>query len=119
MANGLLVFFLIWMIICPFIYGLLLSRFFGLKKAIDHWILFFLHFSVTAFVFVPSICLFLFYWSSLFIVFGIDYILYTVIEGFVWQFFLKDRKMNGFFISAVCNLLIFLIPTIVCLSQFG
>ena len=118
MVYGEFIFLLIWAISSPFVYGLLLSRFFGLKKAIDHWILVLIHIVVTAFVVIPTISLYLYFLDTPLVVFGIDYIIYTVIEGFIWQFFLKDRKMNGFFISAVCNLLIFLIPSILFQAQF-
>ena len=118
MVYGVFIFLFIWAISSPFVYGLLLSRFFGLKKAIDHWILVLLHIVLTAFVVIPSIFLYLHLLDTPLVVFGIDYIIYTVIEGFIWQFFLKDRKMNGFYISAVCNLLIFLIPSILFISQF-
>ena len=101
MAIDMFWFNLFWALAFPFIYGQLLSRLFGLKKPLDHWILFCLHISVTilccaAYMLVVS-------FSSMEIVSLLfAFILMTALEGLVWQFFLIDRKLNGFLISLIC-----------------
>ena len=109
LGNILGYFVVFWLIAFPFLYGQLLSRLFGLKKKIDHWILFLLHITVYTFSFV-------FFWLFSFLFVESDYlanivvilplillVLVVVSEGFVWQFSLRDRKMNGFLISLICN----------------
>ena len=102
-----------WMLSYPFLYGQLFSRFFGLKKKIDHWILFFLHISLSLLLFVPLVLTSAYTFDSDIFGFVIVYVLLAVFEGLVWQFILKDRKMNGFFISAICNL-IFMVTVVLC-----
>ena len=109
-ATIFVVFVLVWNIAFPLIYGQLLSRLFGLHKKLDHWILFFLHISVVAFSII-------FFALLVFLLSGLDLpdaariiippalvpAAAVAVEGLVWQYYLKDRKMNGFLISLICN----------------
>ena len=107
----------IWGIAYPFIYGQLLSRLFGLNKNIDHWILFFLHiciFIFEIFLFIFFGIIFRFNVFAVYFLLLICFALCVVLEGLVWQYLLRDRKMNGFLISLICNV-IFIVPYIICI----
>ena len=107
-----------WLIAFPFLYGQLLSRLFGLRKIIDHWILFFLHIATYTFSLIVY-GLFAFGFREYSVDSAVSYIIPLVFviasaivaEGIVWQFTLRDRKMNGFLISLICNAA-FLVPLI-------
>ena len=111
-------FTMFWFIAFPFLYGQLLSRLFGLRKKIDHWILFFLHIAVCSFSLIVY-GLFNFGLREYSVDSTVSYIIPLVFviasaivaEGIVWQFSLRDRKMNGFLISLICNAA-FLVPLI-------
>ena len=111
-------FTIFWLIAFPFLYGQLLSRLFGLRKIIDHWILFFLHIATYTFSLIVY-GLFSFGFREFSVDSAVSYIILLVFiiasavvaEGFVWQFSLRDRKMNGFLISLICNAA-FLVPLI-------
>lgn len=111
-------FTIFWLIAFPFLYGQLLSRLFGLRKIIDHWILFFLHIATYTFSLI-AYGLFSFGFRVFSDDSAVSYIILLVFiiasavvaEGFVWQFSLRDRKMNGFLISLICNAA-FLVPLI-------
>ena len=111
-------FTMFWLIAFPFLYGQLLSRLFGLRKKIDHWILFFLHIAVCSFSLIVY-GLFEFGLREYSVDSTVSYIIPLVFviasaivaEGIVWQFSLRDRKMNGFLISLICNAA-FLVPLI-------
>ena len=107
-----------WLIIYPFIYGFLLSRLFGLKQKIDHWILFCLHIAVTPYIVLLS--------SVIAAYTGYDATMYlfalvqlTAVEGLVWQFWLKDRRFNGFYISFLCNLIFVIPPVLLGFMMWG
>lgn len=107
-----------WLIVYPFIYGFCLSRLFGLREKIDHWILFCLHIAVTPYVvLLGAILVGLVHYDILFFVFSL--IGLTVIEGLVWQYRLKDRNFNGFFISLCCNLIFIIPPVLLILMMRG
>ena len=111
-------FTIFWLIAFPFLYGQLLSRLFGLRKIIDHWILFFLHIATYTFSLI-AYGLFSFGFREYGVDSAISYIIPLVFviasaivaEGIVWQFSLRDRKMNGFLLSLICNAA-FLVPLI-------
>ena len=111
--NG---FLFLWLIAYPFIYGQLLSRAFGLKKPIDHWILFCLHKSVSILAYIVFIVTDMFLHSDL-IGLIVAFVPLFVLEGLVWQFSLKDRKLNGFLISLICNV-IYCIPIFVTFAPW-
>jgi len=111
MAASFNIFLFLWLILYPFIYGQLLSRLFGLKKPIDHWILFCLHKAVSTLGFIVFIVVEAVFESDLLGVIA-PFIPIFVLEGLVWQFSLKDRKLNGFLISLICNV-IFYIPILI------
>ena len=92
---------LFWVLAFPFIYGLLISRLFGLKKPIDHWILFCLHMTATLLA-VGVYALVITFTRTPILSLVFAFVLLTAVEGLVWQFFLKDRKLNGFLISHIC-----------------
>lgn len=106
--NG---FLFLWLIAYPFIYGQLLSRLFGLKKPIDHWILFCLHISVSMVAGIVFVGAGIGFQSDLISLIA-TFIPFFVLEGLVWQLSLKDRKLNGFLISLICNV-IFYIPIMI------
>ena len=111
---------IVWSLAYPFLYGLLISRLFGIKKPLDQWILVCLQISS----YVISLVLF--------VMAGINesnltvntqlanavaavlafYTPMFVFHGLVWQFLLRDRKLNGFLISLICCS-IFVIPIII------
>ena len=111
-------FTMFWLIAFPFLYGQLLSRLFGLRKKIDHWILFFLHIATYTFSLIVY-GLFSFGFREFSVDSAVSYIILLVFiiasavvaECLVWQFSLRDRKMNGFLISLICNAA-FLVPLI-------
>lgn len=104
-----------WVLLFSVIYAFLLSNLFGIKKWLDKWILFFLH-NVTW----PTI--FLIWYGGPFsalnepvsmILNGILAILIkTVLDGLVWEFYLRDRKLNGFLTALIISV-IYLGPTLV------
>ena len=105
----------IWGIGYPFIYGQLLSRLFGLEKKIDHWILFFLHVSISILeliLFFPLQIFFRFHFIGIYLLAVIFFAMFVLLEGLVWQLLLKDRKLNGFLISFICNV-IFVLPYVI------
>ena len=89
----------IWLISFPFIYAFLLSLPFGIRKGLDKWILFFLHNVTSIGVLAPMFFI------------DIDYIglvglaVKIALDGLVWQFYLKDRKLNGFLCSLICTVI--------------
>ena len=99
-----------WSIAYPFLYGLLISRLFGISKPLDQWILVCLQISST----VLSLIIAIMVYGSLYDLLGLKssvtlvvpyiagYACMFVCHGLVWQFLLRDRKMNGFLISLLC-----------------
>ena len=99
-----------WSIAYPFLYGLLISRLFGISKPLDQWILVCLQISSTVLSLIISIVVY----GSLYDMLGAKssvalvvpyiagYACMFVCHGLVWQFLLRDRKMNGFLISLLC-----------------
>lgn len=109
---------LFWLIVFPFIYSQLLTRLFGLNKKIDRWIVFCLHNCGSATSIFLYILLFRLSFSSMagvYLAFAIILAVLTGLEGLVWQCFLLDRKMNGFLIAFICNM-IFLLPVLVLIT---
>ena len=102
---------ILWIIVFPFIYGLLISRLFGLKKKLDWWIVVLLHISASS---VGAIlCFLLFLVVNNLILFLVSLFCILVgVEGLIWQLFLKDRKLNGFIVSLICNS-IFYFPIVI------
>lgn len=106
----------IWSIAFPFIYGHVLSKLFGLEKNIDHWILFFLHICVSIFavlLFLAGLFIFRTNAAGYYVMALICFVTSVVIEGLVWQFVLRDRNLNGFVTSLICNV-IFVVPYVLC-----
>ena len=95
---------IIYLFIFAFIYGQVFGRIFGLRKPIDHWILFFLHNTSTC-VLTLATGYAMFSAEKVHDLFFliIAVIVKFVFEGFIWQFYLKDRKLNGFICSLICN----------------
>ena len=122
MSKSMLVWsLLLWAITFPFIYGQLLSRAFGLSKKIDHWIVFCLH--VSAGTVGVIICFFInlvinhlinHYGFTLLIYFSIVF----AVEGLIWQLFLRDRKLNGFLVSLICNS-IYITPVFIIFAMWS
>ena len=109
-----------WLIAFPFIYGQGISRLFGLRKKIDHWILFTLHISVSVLAMIVGFVIFysMIYFeafNSAFIYVPVCYAIYVVVEGFVWQFVLTERKLNGFLCSLIANT-IYAAPIIIIIA---
>ncbi len=102
---------ILWIIVFPFIYGLLISRLFGLKKKLDWWIVVLLHISASS---VGAIlCFLLFLVVNNLVLFLVSLFCILVgVEGLIWQLFLKDRKLNGFIVSLICNS-IFYFPIVI------
>lgn len=102
---------ILWIIVFPFIYGLLISRLFGLKKKLDWWIVVLLHISASS---VGAIlCFLLFLVVNNLVLFLVTLFCILVgVEGLIWQLFLKDRKLNGFIVSLICNS-IFYFPIVI------
>ena len=102
---------ILWIIVFPFIYGLLISRLFGLKKKLDWWIVVLLHTSASS---VGAIlCFLLFLVVNNLVLFLVSLFCRLVgVEGLIWQLFLKDRKLNGFIVSLICNS-IFYFPIVI------
>ena len=112
---------IVWSLAYPFLYGFLISRLFGIKKPLDQWILVCLHISA----FIVSLVLYVLAgWSitssstisnpQFAIAIAGVIAFFTpmfVYHGLVWQFLLRDRKLNGFLISLICCA-IFVIPFI-------
>lgn len=99
---------LIWLVAYPLIYGQLLSRLFGLNKKLDHWLLFVLHISTMTSGGILAYIIHHFLETA--IIPHAFYLVYLfALEGLVWQFLLRDRKMNGFIISLICNA-VFVLP---------
>ena len=110
---------IVWSLAYPFLYGFLISRLFGIKKPLDQWILVCLHISA----FIVSLVLFVMVGYTLRDSKVIDntqlstaiaaviafFTPMFVYHGLVWQFLLRDRKLNGFLISLICCA-IFVIP---------
>ena len=110
---------IVWSLAYPFLYGFLISRLFGIKKPLDQWILVCLHISA----FIVSLVLFVMVGYTLRDSKVIDNTQFAtaiaaviafftpmfVYHGLVWQFLLRDRKLNGFLISLICCA-IFVIP---------
>lgn len=101
----------IWTVGFPFLYGLLISRLFGIQKPIDQWILVCLHISSTVLSYICLITVYGFITNSTPLNSTSANIVSTAIgffvplfvyHGLVWQFVLKDRKLNGFLISLIC-----------------
>ena len=114
MESTLFLPMMLWTVGFPFLYGQLFSRLFGLKKKIDHWILFCLHNStvlvggiigVFAEVGVFAGIKIQSHWISILIIF----VLHFGFNALVWQLMLRDRKMNGIIISLICSS-IFILP---------
>ena len=110
-------FLVLWLIAFPFIYGQGFSRLFGLQKKIDHWILFTLHISVSVLAFIVGSVIFFAMtnfdaFSSAFIYVPLCYAILVIPEGFVWQFVLTERKLNGFMCSLIANA-VYVIPIII------
>ena len=116
-AGTLLWALVVWAIVFPLIYGQLLSRAFGLKKPIDHWIVFCLHISAGVLVYVICFIAYFFIQHIVWVLI-IFYLLIFGIEGIIWQVFLRDRKMNGFLVSLICNA-VFVIPVAVMFALYG
>jgi len=108
--SGLVI--IVWSVAYPFLYGLLISRLFGIKKPLDQWILVCLQISsmVLGLIFMTIFASFAvnigmgsheaaFPFLSLASLF----VPMFVYHGLVWQLLLKDRKFNGFLISLICN----------------
>lgn len=102
-----LIFVVAWLIAFPFVYGFGLSRLFGLTKTIDRSILFVMHISVSSLA-LFSTFIFDRFFKNYNITVACSILLMVLAEGLVWQFFLKDRKMNGFLASLICNAVFFL-----------
>ena len=102
---------ILWIIVFPFIYGLLISRLCGLKKKLDWWIVVLLHTSASS---VGAIlCFLLFLVVNNLVLFLVSLFCILVgVEGLIWQLFLKDRKLNGFIVSLICNS-IFYFPIVI------
>ena len=106
------IFTLGWVVAFPFLYGLLISRLFGIKKPIDHWILVCLQISSSVLAFICEAYVFSLiktsdllpsrYAGPLSAVIGL-FVPMFVYHGLIWQFVLKDRKLNGFLISLICT----------------
>lgn len=107
----------LWAVVFPFIYGQLLSRAFGLTKKIDHWIVFCLH--VSAGTIGGIICFFV---NLLINHYGFTLLIYSGIlfgvEGLIWQLFLRDRKLNGFLVSLICNA-VYLTPVFILFAMWS
>ena len=102
---------ILWIIVFPFIYGLLISRLFGLKKKLDWWIVVLLHISASSVGAI--ICFLLFLVVNNLVLFLVSLFCILVgVEGLIWQLFLKDRKLNGFIVSLICNS-IFYFPIVI------
>ena len=107
----------VWAVGYPFLYGLLISRLFGISKPLDQWILVCLQISST----VLSLIIAIVVYGSLYDLLGakssvaealpyiVGYACMFVYHALVWQFLLRDRKMNGFLVSLICCSF-FLIP---------
>lgn len=97
---------IIWIVAYPFLYGLLISRLFGLKKNLDYWIVVCMHFSAGS---LGAILFFFLYLAVKIAVIplAVVYALLIGAEGLIWQLFLKERKLNGFIVSLICNTVYF------------
>ena len=97
-----------WLIAFPFIYGQVFSRLFGLRRKLDHWILFTLHISVSVLAFIVGLVI-IFAMAvdnpigCLCVSIPVCYAILVVPQGFVWQFVLTERNMNGFLCSLIAN----------------
>lgn len=116
MWGPAVLFLVLWAIAFPFIYGQGLSRLFGLQKTIDHWILFFLHSAVSSMALIIAFILDLCFYNAFISVPALT-VFMVVSEGVIWQCFLKDRKINGFIASLICNA-IFIIPYVIAFVIF-
>ena len=95
---------IIYLFIFAFIYGQVFGRILGLRKPIDHWILFFLHnTSTSVLTLATGYAMFSAEKANDLFFLIIAVIIKIVFEGFIWQFYLKDRKLNGFLCSLICN----------------
>jgi len=84
------------------LYVQLFSRLFGLSEKIDRQILLALHVTATAIAGFISWKV----WDLIgypFIELILMTILLIILEGLVWQLFLKERKLNGFLTALLCN----------------
>ena len=99
-------------------YGLLISRLFGISKKLDQWILVCLQISsmvlglifMTIFAsFAVNIGMGSHEAAFPFLSMASLFVPMFVYHGLVWQLLLKDRKFNGFLISLICNA-IYLFP---------
>lgn len=111
-------FLVLWAFAYPFIYGQGIIRAFGLNKAIDNWIVVVLHMSVGTLAGV--LC---FIWGSFFInnliwTLIIFFVILFLVEGLIIELFLLDKKINGFLISLICNV-IYIIPIIFAFGSYG
>lgn len=108
MGGTLFLPMVIWTVSFPFLYGQLFSRLFGLKKKIDHWILFCLHNSTVLVGYIIGFFAELAvgtHWITVLIVFVMNF----GFSALVWQLLLRDRKMNGVIISLICSS-VFILP---------
>ena len=103
MAFG---FVILWLLAFPFVYGLALSGLFGLTKKIDQWILIVMHISISTLALITAIIVEV-NLKIPYISVPYSIVLMVLVEGFIWQFFLKDRKINGFLASLICNAVFF------------
>lgn len=97
-----------WLIAFPFIYGQVFSRLFGLRRKLDHWILFTLHISVSVLAFIVGLVIFFAMAvdnpiGCLCVSIPVCYAILVVPQGFIWQFVLIERKLNGFLCSLIAN----------------
>lgn len=111
----------LWTLIFPFLYAFALSRPFGITKGLDRAILIFLNIVTSSGAVL----------SFIFLAYAIDGMIYSPakeaviflpallvkspLDGLVWQFYLRDRKINGFLASLICTV-VFMIPY--CLYYF-
>ena len=101
-------FLFFWLIAFPFIYGQGFSRLFGLQRKIDHWILFTLHISVSVLAFIVATVIYFAMsdggtFTSAYVIAPVCFAIHVIPQGFVWQFVLTERNMNGFLCSLIAN----------------
>ena len=115
-----LVLLVVWSISFPFIHAFGLSRAFGIRQQIDRSILLALQISLSGMAVFNG---FLIDWffsggtlSASFITVPAIFVNRVVVEGLIWQVYLKDRKMNGFLISLICTAA-YLIPNVIFMNM--
>ena len=109
-----------WIIVFPFIYGQVFSRLFGLRRKIDHWILFTLHISVSVLAFIVATVIYFAMsdggtFTSAYVIAPVCFAIHVIPQGFVWQFVLTERKLNGFVCSLIANA-VYAAPIVIILA---